>query len=231
MVLKPDGAGGSRASMRKRWLEGYSVWKKLADSDESDRVKLEVYYKAMVNSLPSSPIEHPLLRVRMWLSEKLHERSSMFDNMESAVSNTLRFAEAMGIRSGLNDGARQIAPITDPKTGEKKYTKEDNKCKFCSTWCCNNTKNTKLGCVMFNPDLDISCYPVQQQRFVRSGRAYLKENPSCESLKDQRFPLEPIGKGKGGRGGWPWRRSRRWPWATGDADYVGVRNDRRGRHE
>ena len=43
MVLKPDGAGGSRASMRKRWLEGYSVWKKLADSDESDRVKLEVY--------------------------------------------------------------------------------------------------------------------------------------------------------------------------------------------
>ena len=32
----------------------------------------------------------------MWLSEKLHERSSMFDNMESAVSGTLRFAEAMG---------------------------------------------------------------------------------------------------------------------------------------
>ena len=79
MVLKSDGAGGSRAAMRKRWLEGYSVWKKLADSDESDRVKLEVYYKAMVNSLPSSPIEHPLVRVRMWLSEKLHERSSMFD--------------------------------------------------------------------------------------------------------------------------------------------------------
>lgn len=48
--------------------------------------------------------------------------------------------------------------------------------------CCNNTKNTKLGCVMFNPDLDISCYPAQQQRFVRSGRAYLKENPSCDSL-------------------------------------------------
>ena len=79
---------------------------KLADSDENDRVKLEVYYKAMVNSLPSSPIEHPLVRVRMWLSEKLHERSSMFDNMEAAVSGTLRFAEAMGIRSGLNDAGR-----------------------------------------------------------------------------------------------------------------------------
>ena len=51
---------------------------------------------------------------------------------------------------------------------------------------------------MFNPDLDITCYPVQQQRFVRSGRAYLKENPSCDSLKEQRFPLEPIAKGKGG---------------------------------
>ena len=50
---------------------------------------------------------------------------------------------------------------------------------------------------MFNPDLDIKCYPAQQQRFVRSGRAYLKENPSCDSLKEQRFPLEPIGKGKG----------------------------------
>ena len=48
MVLKPDGAGGSRASMRKRWLEGYSVWKKLADSDESDRVKLEVYLREAV---------------------------------------------------------------------------------------------------------------------------------------------------------------------------------------
>ena len=105
MVLKPDGAGGSLASMRKRWLEGYSVWKKLADSDESDRVKLEVYYKAMVNSLPSSPIEHPLVRVRMWLSEKLHERSSMFDSMESAVSGTLRFAEAMGIRHHEEDRA------------------------------------------------------------------------------------------------------------------------------
>ena len=76
--------------MRKRWLEGYSVWKKLADSDESDRVKLEVYYKAMVNSLPSSPIEHPLVRVRMWLSEKLHERSSMFDSIprQPAASRT-----------------------------------------------------------------------------------------------------------------------------------------------
>ncbi len=51
---------------------------------------------AKISCLPSSPIEHPLVRVRMWLSEKLHERSSMFDNMESAVSGTLRFAEAMG---------------------------------------------------------------------------------------------------------------------------------------
>ena len=77
----------------------------------------------MVNSLPNTPIEHPLVRVRMWLSEKLHERSSMFDSMESAVSGTLRFAEAMGIRSGVNDAARQATPVIDPKTGEKRYNK------------------------------------------------------------------------------------------------------------
>ena len=110
----------------------------------------------------------------------------MFSTVEEAINGTIRFAGALGIKPTSNEPAKQVTPVIDA-AGEKKYTKEDNNCKFCSTWCCNNKKGTKLGCVMFNPDLDIKCYPAQQQRFVRSGRAYLKENPSCDSLKEQRF--------------------------------------------
>ena len=36
MVVKPDGAGGNLASMRKRWLDGFSVWKKLDGNVEGD---------------------------------------------------------------------------------------------------------------------------------------------------------------------------------------------------
>ena len=64
MVVKADGAGSNLASMRKRWLDGFSVWKKLDGNDETKRVTLETYYKAMIFSLPSSPIEHPLVRTR-----------------------------------------------------------------------------------------------------------------------------------------------------------------------
>ena len=65
MVVKPDGAGSNLASMRKRWLDGFSVWKKLDGNDENKRVTLETYFKAMIASMPSSPIEHPLVRTRM----------------------------------------------------------------------------------------------------------------------------------------------------------------------
>ena len=157
MLVKPDGAGGNLASMRKRWLDGFSVWKKLDGNDESDRVKLETYFKAMIASMPSAPIEHPLVRTRMWLSEKLHERSPMFSTVEEAINGTIRFAGALGIKPMSNESGKQITPVIDPSSGEKKYTKEDNNCKFCSTWCCNNKKGTKLGCVMFNPDLDMRC--------------------------------------------------------------------------
>ena len=47
MVVKADGAGSNLASMRKRWLDGFSVWKKLDGNVEGDRVKLETYYNAL----------------------------------------------------------------------------------------------------------------------------------------------------------------------------------------
>ena len=58
MILKPDGAGGSRASIRKRWLEGYSIWKKLSDSDENDRVKLEVCVPTARSGQDSPIVRH-----------------------------------------------------------------------------------------------------------------------------------------------------------------------------
>ena len=59
---------------------------------------LETYFKAMIASMPNSPIEHPLVRTRMWLSEKLHERSPIFGTVEEAINATIRFAGALGMR-------------------------------------------------------------------------------------------------------------------------------------
>ena len=53
-------------------------------------------------------------------------------------------------------------------------------------------------------DIDIKKFPVQQQRFIRGGRAYLEKNPDTKFMKEVRFPLEPVpgkGKGAGRRGG------------------------------
>ena len=57
MIVKPDGAGNNLGAMRKRWLDGFSVWKKLDGNDERERVKLGTYYKAM-------PCRHDAPRVR-----------------------------------------------------------------------------------------------------------------------------------------------------------------------
>ena len=87
-----------------------------------------------------------------------------------------------------------------------KYSDGDNNCTLCKTWCCMNNPNgdPKL-CVLFNKNMKIENYPAQQQRFIRGGRKYLEENPGVKSMKEVRFPLEPIPgkgceKGRGGRG-------------------------------
>jgi len=55
---------------------------------------------------------------------------------------------------------------------------DDNKCSLCSTWCCsNNPTGDKKKCVLFNKDLKIENYPVQQQR--ADGRRHASSARCC----------------------------------------------------
>ena len=187
----------------KTWLDGLSIWKRITGNDEYERVSLQTYYLAIRDGLPDKPFEAPLVRLRQWLAERLHDMSPIYDNPSKAISAILGFAEVLNLPKTSN----HVNPIIDPKTGGAKFTADDNKCALCSTWCCsNNPTGDKKKCVLFNKDLKIENYPVQQQRFIRGGRKYLEENPNTTTMKDVRFPLEPVpgkgkGKGAGGRAG------------------------------
>ena len=42
-------------------------------------MSLETYYTAIRDGLPDKPFEAPLVRLRQWIAEKLHEKSPIFD--------------------------------------------------------------------------------------------------------------------------------------------------------
>ena len=122
----------------------------------------------------------------------------IFGTPQLAITKILDFAEVLNIPKA----GRLVTPVLKDD-GTLKYKDGDNNCTLCKTWCCMNNPNgdPKL-CVLFNKNLKIDTFPAQQQRFIRGGRKYLEENPGTKSMKDVRFPLEPIpGKGEGGKGG------------------------------
>ena len=77
--MKVSSGDASRDNMEKSWLDGLQVWKTINGNNEYDRVSLETYYTAIRDGLPDKPFEAPLVRLRQWIAEKLHEKSPIFD--------------------------------------------------------------------------------------------------------------------------------------------------------
>ena len=69
-------------------------------------------------------------------------------NTQGSIKNrftngTIRFGGALGIKPTSNEG-KQVTPMIDA-SGEKKYTKEDNNCKFCSTLVLRQQEGHQAG--------------------------------------------------------------------------------------
>ena len=75
--------------------------------------------------------EAPLVRLRQWIAEKLHEKSPIFDRPVLAIEKILGFAEVLNIPKA----GRIVAPILKDDSSYK-YTESDNNCTLCKTWCC-----------------------------------------------------------------------------------------------
>ena len=99
--------------------------------------------------------EAPLVRLRQWIAEKLHEKSPIFDRPDLTIEKILGFAEVLNIPKA----GRIVAPILKDDSSYK-YTESDNNCTLCKTWCCmkNPSGDPKL-CVLFNKDIDIKQFP------------------------------------------------------------------------
>ena len=87
--MKVSPTDASRDQMEKSWLDGLQVWKTINGNSEYERVSLETYYTAIRDGLPDKPFEAPLVRLRQWIAEKLHEKSPIFDRPALAIEKIL----------------------------------------------------------------------------------------------------------------------------------------------
>ena len=95
--MKVNSTGVSIATLEKTWLDGLSIWKRITGNNEYDRVSLQTYYLAIRDGLPDKPFEAPLVRLRQWLAERLHDMSPIYDNPAKAISAILGFAEVLNL--------------------------------------------------------------------------------------------------------------------------------------
>ena len=70
----------SRTQLLKTMLDALSIWAKLGDNDKSDAIKLNAYYRLILEKMPSSPPESNLVRVRVRLAELVYANAATLAN-------------------------------------------------------------------------------------------------------------------------------------------------------
>ena len=84
--VENEGQSDGCVVLEKTWLDGLSIWKRITGNNEYDRVSLQTYYLAIRDGLPDKLFEAPLVRLRQWLAERLHDMSPIYDNPAKAIS-------------------------------------------------------------------------------------------------------------------------------------------------
>ena len=71
----------TQMQLLKSLLDLLSLWKRIGSNNETDAVKLDDFYQLVLNKLPTSPIEAPIVRLRSWFAEKHFEKAGFLSNV------------------------------------------------------------------------------------------------------------------------------------------------------